>query len=408
MFMNKNWKLMIAAAMAVCICASMVGCGENEESDHSSKNRSEMMSEIAENQSDKSSGVEEENNTDSKLYAYYGELSEEYEQNPPTHYSIAYLSENACIGTDGKIYATVEIPQCNHILISYDTETKETKTILPEVNDVCYFYWNGYVYSTHDDVLTKYDTDGNVLQTGNTGRINGDVIIMDNGMAFCNTFDNGLIMLSPDFQTITSVPAPQREIAHGLTENVKNAVISGAYRNKVFAYSHTNGGEDSNETYYSLFCFDTDTLEWHKCTEFEKSDNSDFEQSYRTIGKYLLGNSYIFDMESEEVISLNTSAISTKESALRNPYSENYLGGDYSIIYNGNNHTWYKGKYASDNTPLNLSECEAIAVTDNVPISYIIRLDDTRYIVNDEYGVFLRTYEKGEAEEETIMLFEKN
>lgn len=222
--MNKNWKLMIVAAMTVCICASMVGCGEKEESNHSQKTKSEMMSEIAKNQNDKSSSAEEEENTDNELYAYYGELAQEYEQNPPTHYSIAYLRENACIGTDGKIYATVKINTFNHILISYDTETKETKTILPEVNDVCYFYWNGYVYSTHDDVLTKYDTDGNVFQTGNTGRISGDVIIIDNGMAFCNTFDNGLMMLSPDFRTITSVPAPQREITHGLTENVKKCI----------------------------------------------------------------------------------------------------------------------------------------------------------------------------------------
>lgn len=83
-------------------------------------------------------------------------------------------------------------------------------------------------------------------------------------------------------------------------------------------------------------------------------------QSYKTIDKYLLGNSYIFDMESEEVISLNKSVHPAEESELRNPYSENYLGGDYSIIYNDNNNTWYKGKYASDNTPLNLSECEVV------------------------------------------------
>lgn len=374
--MKKNIRTILASAMALCIFTSMTGCGDSEKSE-------------------KSSGP----------YAYYDLLSKEYEKNPPAHYPVNNPAENACIGTDGKIYATVKISEVNHIMISYDTETKETKTILPEINDICYFYCDGYAYSTNNDVLTRYDTNGNIIQTGASGRIRGNVVFTEDGSAFFDTFDNGIEMLSPDFQTVTQLSEPQVEIEHGLTEDAKNVTVAGAYKNKVFAYSYTRGGEESTDVYFSLFALDTSTLEWHKCADFEEEDWTHGEMSFNTVGRFLLGNSYVFDMEDEKVIARNASAYSADNSDLRNHFSSNYVGGDYSIIKDNSTSRIYKGKYASDNTPIDLDDCKVLTAFDNTLTGNVILLDTNRYIVNDDYGVFLCTYDKGETEEEVIMQF---
>ncbi len=35
----------------------------------------------------------------------------------------------------------------------------------------------------------------------------------------------------------------------------------------------------------------------------------------------------------------------------------------------------------------------------------IVQLNDNYYIFKDSYGIFLRTYETGESQEDTILLF---
>lgn len=60
---------------------------------------------------------------------------------------------------------------------------------------------------------------------------------------------------------------------------------------------------------------------------------------------------------------------------------------------------------ASDNTPIDLDDCKVLTAFDNTLTGNVILLDTNRYIVNDDYGVFLCTYDKGETEEEVIMQF---
>lgn len=410
MFMKKNFKAVSAFVMALCMCVAFSGCGDSAD-DNLSQNSSSSIATGSSNTESQES--EEESTTEptteeatepptednNALYAYYDDLAKEYEEYGEGSFNALYAVDlaygeygNPVFLDNGKVIVYSE-----RNIITYDIASKETKTLMNRSGR--YYYSNGYIYeinTNNNGVFNKYDLDGNLVQTLNDLNIEDDYFtwlysdvkyITENGIVFVDYTDEGTYMISSDFKNVTKIPNPTVEAEHGLTKDIQSYDYEfiAEYDNKVYATAYDNGNK-------LLFSFNPENMEWNLADELDEQSVS----IPKLIGKYLVGENSIYDIEKHETVA-----------QVYGTFANSYHGGNYSFIQrnNGSDNGWYKVQFPNDGSEINYNDYEQIS-KETTPDTYIYPLDDTYYVVMDSYGIFLRTYEKGEAEEETIMLFE--
>lgn len=366
----------------------------------------EIADMLGEPDSEATSAGTEEETINPELFSYYDLLNEEYEKYgcDSGFYTLNGM-RNAGWGVAEIAYNFVVVNP--HLLTSfdseniytYDTTTKEFKVLFP--CDGSYYYNHGFYYRRQeaDGILhiEKMDMEGNIIATGDISHADANLSDESHDMYFNFITENGFIitnysyssfgdtvledfrMISPDLQTVTALP--QKAGEHGIMEDVKNPQFIASYQNKVYSALGTY--------------LDTDTMTWN--------DLDTSLTGFRgCIGKYLILRSdnitQIYDMEKDEIIATASTASYTRDFART-------CSGKYNYILKDSQ--WYRVQYPSDGSSVDFSTAEPLG-TETASEDDCTVLDDTYYLVKDNYGIFLRTFEKGETEEETVLVFPDN
>lgn len=337
--------------------------------------------------------------TDEKL-AYLDLLSEEYEKCGRLY----GVGGTSCV--NGKIIIIKTKTKNNTVnkMTVYDVGKKEKKEItlktdawLSNNNNFVYDDKNGYIYAFEDGRFYKFDSSGNLI-----GQIEADfniTTVFPDGTCFV-----GNNMYSSDWETVTELPVLQADVAHGLKKDVENYEIVAAYKNKVYALSN----ESETRGYY---CLNTDTKTWEKVkSELNISSNSyHYWGVTNIVGKYWLisgakegerkASTMVYDMETDTVVA--------------NIAAEGYIynGRDYELgLWNG---VLTKYQYPGDGSE---AVSETIIDTGDKKLYFnyfnnggvaIVPFDEQYYVYQDDYGIFLREYGKGEEGEITVYMFEQ-
>lgn len=380
-------KKVILFLIALLTLLFFTSCGEKEYTlsstdENMTSNNYESSEIVSELNSDKVDPDEDSENP----YNYLSLISQEFES-----------GENI-IG-DSLDYYRPGFTKSGKLIFSYDFKvytynktTKKIKDISPR-NDEAVFDWyyaEDRVYFIYDDdsyIIT--DDDGNVLKDNSSDEHkyeiielydleNGNYVIKDLNNEPCN------VIATYDWEYVTSISYPQKKIDHGLTENMSYEIIGG-YKGKIFAV--TDSG--------FVFSYDTDSKTWEQTNTELTYDQTNFKQQ---VGRYVIydvlaDNCKIYDMENDEIIA----SINTNDNL---PYY--YRGGEFvmKLIQD----YWYKIPYMSNNITVDIDDCQKLGKEE--ANGEITRIDDTYYLLEDDYGIFLRTYEKGEDQEETLLRFD--
>ncbi len=191
-----------------------------------------------------------------------------------------------------------------------------------------------------------------------------------NGVKVTNEADNFYI-LDKDFGAVTEIPYPEKDGTHGVTWNGQDAVL---YDGKIFA--------PSLAVYY-------DIAEGKWNTLIEREDEI---KKYTVAGKYLMTNTYLVDMETNELL-INDENVDLFDEG-------NYYGGDHLLAYDANTKTLNSIKQPSDPS---LGGTLKEELEPEWEVGTNVALSDKLYLVCDEYGYFLHRF--GTDGEETIIKF---
>lgn len=436
----KKSKKMTATSLALVIALLLSGCGENaEEPNDITQNSRTAAPQITVNTDEKeeaSAGEdisaeadteeteqteEEDLPPDESLFEYYDLLNEEFEKygiTSPTYYSGSFGLGYGKYNFSSK-EKTIVIPKyvfkLGDILLMYNIENKTKNAVYePEgshktvCNDIMYYYddvwWQGKIYQRKYDgtpipigdeqYLDYVHFNGNELwdKINYISFVNnsGDFISQSDGtLFFCcvmrlkdeDSDSLQYFMISPDGETLTQLPKPTIEVEHGFIET-RDYKILACYNNKLFVNADDIG----------FCCLDTDNLTWEKL-DFDLSKNNSTHQ-IKSIGKYILLYDTIYDMETKQVLVHNEN--------FPVGFASSYYGGKHNVAkINGK---WYFLRCASDGSEVDLKYFESYDVEEKSLLSATVTpITDKYYIYEDNYGYFLRSYEKG-AEEETMWL----
>lgn len=399
----KKWKPMLAAVLALGMLATVTSCGASDEEkspDKSSDNApvSEAEPEIGVADPDETGDDEEkteaptENNSS---YKHYDLLAAEYEKTGNT--SAIDIGQGYAYH-DGKAIFTVSKSN-DYYLCTYDINTKELTESKDSLSGSFIYYYNGYVYTMDNNACLntkKYDLEGNEIASVNDVCL--DEIITDEGYIWAeNKKSYEKVIISPDFSTITQVPPLKVKDSHGLEQEVSVAFMMtfAACGNKIFVRVPTPSDE------YGIFYYDIDSNTWNSTAFTYEYLNCVDASTCLSVGKYcLFGNTYvgIYDMEADEIITESISYIDDSRKI-----NKNYFGRKNNVIYNSPE--FYRVQYPKGDNRLDLEELNPIALGTDSQAGYRYPLNDTYYIFKDDAGIFLRTYEKGETEEEIVYVF---
>lgn len=303
------------------------------------------------------------------------------------------------------------------MILTYDINTQELKELFPveDVKENTYYYHDNYYYrvtgidttnslnETHSLHLEKIDMDGNIVLSSDIShsdiqqncpspdQIYGHYVLIDfitdNGGIIFHRYvsssgdPRGYYIISSDWKT--TMPLPQKAGEHGIMEDVSSSSFSlkfiANYKNKIYAFDGSY--------------VDVENMTW---TE-SKADFRGY--SANTIGKYLIlqkeGTAKIYDMEKDEFL---------VESLTAPDFAKTYAGTCNYVKRDDNK--WYQVQYPSDGSSVDFSKIEPLGTDTKLEHGYMYKIiNDTYYLVKDDYGIFLRTYEKGEEEEETVLIF---
>lgn len=346
----------------------------------------------------------EEENAGTKLLAL---LQEEWnngfvEGEGPRHTYFDLQEKTACI-YNGVVYIH-DIPQTGEKwgeLSSYDITSKELRdAISSSVSSYDYpikasltvsnFIDGNFYYTNFAEETRMYDCNGTLLNSFQQPYKFKNLIPLEHGFLAIpfDGYSGNLVLLSYDLEKIADIPAPQREIEHGLKEDVK---LRGFFVADRTAWA--NGGKGD------WFRLNTNTYEWENAeTPFNKSSTEYFCGKYRVADGY----SIIDWVTGEEVFNCIEAGVYSPVSATQ--YRDHllcYFGGDkyLGFNYDKKEYRWVNLKDLTMSDPLPFPESVANS-SDHVTI-----LNDTYCVYYDSYGWFLWNYNTGE--EETIYMFEK-
>lgn len=273
-------------------------------------------------------------------------------------------------------------------LCSYDIATKEFKEfvspdiILGGISSLYFMdgnsYFMGFIFGDGENSVgaRMYDCNGAALTTAYHEGV--ACCFFEKGILALNANDGSTILLSHNLEKIADIPAPQREVEHGLKEDVSLDIYN-MFAADGTVYSKTAGGSGAD------WCrLNTDTYEWEisELTPKHLYSLDDF------CGKYARKSGIIYDrVTGEQVFECGT---------LYGPAYENlcYFGGDKYLGYKNNEYRWVNLTDLSMSDPLPFPRGKKVTV-----------LNDTYCVYEDKYGWFLWNYNTGE--EETIVMFEQ-
>lgn len=229
--------------------------------------------------------------------------------------------------------------------------------------------------------------------------------------------ESGLLYIGIDPDVPVRIPDITADVGHGMTDDIdiSEAVYMTGYKNKVYF--------DVDGDHYYL---DTNDLSWHE-VDAEKGIGSIFIGRYGFYGNNLFGeekfDGYVYDMETDTYIegipfafeimcnyfggdtvimpvSLNAGDTSTM-CQVRLPYGDTDNANSGSIVYSGAALSGYEVvKEFSDEINKTFSTGE--------PKDYALeQLSNTHYVIRDDYGVFIQSYENGAADEKAVCTFNK-
>ncbi|MBQ4465541.1 MAG: hypothetical protein II916_06220 [Oscillospiraceae bacterium] len=319
---------------------------------------------------------------------------------------------------DGKVYFYTEsrdsdTDEWKTTIWSYDIETKELSQhpIQADLNEnMCV---NGSIYVlSGSQKLVKYDMDGNELaaldiweagaQYDEFPSINGSkYTISDTGYVYITGLKYqggyGTYYLTSDFK-LTAMPDPVVKDSHGLETSVDYLELLVAYGSKCYA----TGRNHVDNTIQYLLCFDAATGTWTELpTDNPMINLTSDSTNTKTVGKYCIfygydgeAHTYVYDMEKDELLPYE----------LPNGFDTSYYGGSRNLDSDSNDGWKFRSRQLVKNGDA-YSWSDPVYLTE-YPTSGTTFLDDTYYLLIDNAGIFLRTYEKGAEGEELVYRFE--
>lgn len=325
--------------------------------------------------------------------AYYDLLAEEWEKGGVTGYT---SSTPTITQTDILIGSTFQHFSPIDTLFSYYMANSMGvgKFIVTDINSalVC----NGFLYTLNKDktnaknaMIYKMNMNSQIIASyalNNQPYCHFTACTPNGHLIYSLSQDSSgtkhYYILSPDFNTVKEISNPRIPAPHDLTEEVQltdDDFSPAVYKNRIYLKRH------------HLY-LDCDTLEWHS---YDAPDNFWFHTCDRCIGRYTLGyispQSCIFDMETNTVVTQFLYASAAFDS---------YYGGKHSLHYSGDKMSFVQ--YPSDNSTMIVEK-----TYDNIKggINTVYPINDEYYAFIDKYGIFIHTYEKGDSEEVTALLF---
>lgn len=407
------WAIVVAVILSIIISFILLGnYDENQETVIFDADNSVSLTDMQEN----TSVAPNETIVDKSLYEYYDLLNEAWDGSQ-TCRTISYYK--FYIDND-KIYFINTNPDNNvgtndgYTWNSYDINTKEYKKIFnakepifmsdPNIYVRIYdsWYYNKAFYAVYECssyeinnyyryyCIIKMDDNGKILRRvlfdestpiNIAGVVNGLLIIKhhEKGNYESTLYD----VYSSNLKLLATLTRPLKPLAHGLSEPV--------YVSSLFGY----GGNVYAIADQRFYIMNIEDAKWADVNIIEKPTGG--------FGKYSISanDRCIIDVKTGEKI---------YEGYLTQDYSDDYFGNTYFgenyniVLHDG---YWYKVRYPNgecvDFTKYEPMGIESARYQDN-----IVQLNETYYIFKDKYGVFLRTYEKGETQEETILSFVDN
>lgn len=321
--------------------------------------------------------VEEQNNAGTEFLAL---LQEEYENGffmgeGPRH---SYYEGYAPFIYDGVVYISRTEYNGGVIFGACDIASKEINVLLdgglrdPYIFlDGNFFAWGNRGYSLFD----RYSLE-RVKMIDNDSEDFDGCILFDKGFLF--SLKNGSsVLFSNNHEKIAEISAPQREIEHGLIEDME-LNKSDWFAADGTVYTKCKGDD-------SLYRLNTDTYEWENTGNAPASIGGSI-----FYGKYFSSSDGIYDRITGELVfeygELYKAACHFND-------NQCYFGGDKYLGYNGGEYRWVSLTDLSMSDPLPFPEGKVVTI-----------LNDTYCVYEDKYGWFLWNYNDGT--EETIMLYE--
>lgn len=367
---------------------------EESEKPEESKEQPEESEEPKEEEPEKSEEPKEQSNAGTELLAL---LQEEYqngfvEGEGPRHTYYNATDRKAFLH-NGVVYIRgVKGYGDNWDYCSYDIATKELHESVAISADVKeygvegenYFMDGNFYFANNSfeeaEFSTRiYDYNGTPLQSFlHTGH-SLDYFFFEKGILAQSSNDGSTILLSHNLEKIADIPAPQREVEHGLKEDVYVEIYN------MFAADGTAYVRDSKS---HLYRFNADTCEWE-----DTGNVSDFTNQVGSFcGKYVTRRDGIYDyVTGEQVLEYGELYPAVSEWMHDNLC---YFGGDKYLGVKNKEYRWVNLKDLTMSDPLPFPEGKKVTV-----------LNDTYCVYEDQYGWFLWNYSTGE--EETIVMFEQ-
>lgn len=288
-------------------------------------------------------------------------------------------------------------------ICSYDINAKTT-TVLAKINctlsskysctDIRYAGGYTFVTESHDGYLApvfmRISPDGTIdIFNDDTTTIDGvSCYAMGNAMGdgsallHYSTLDEEtyqehmqFALLDSDFETVVPIPAPVKVNEHGTTTAVEwDGTGAVKYANKLFI--------PALSLYYDLTASEWNTME----SQFK--DTLACNYVFDVVGKYVISNYYLLDMENNEFILDNINVYNNKKTEKDAHY---YFGGNSLLNKVGQ-------KLKSVKVPSDGSDPIEEEIADGVSGTL---LSNEYYYVSDEYGYFL--HKIGEEGEDPIV-----
>ena len=411
----KKIKMLSAALAALCMAVSLASCGGTDNAADTSKTETTTTTTAAETE-DKTAEAEaemkgetssaaettaaaeesaaetestaEDNNA---AYAYFDELNAEYESEGDTTFKKLDINITANHkhslfgfhnGTNNRKFWSVDEDGNGSIILDMDK-------ISADVPYQCsgYIYYRVRDIDTSSDSFHKADIHGNEVAVSDPipmGNCEELLFIVPDGHVMTFDYTSGnyhYYVYSPDLKTKTELTTkPQFKNEHGemtdYTSNLTQNNFIAGYKNRAYYYTGTGCGS----------YLDCETMEW---VNFDLPE--EFENGFgfiKSVGKYALCARAVFDMETLDT-AYTFGGYNLKD----------YYGGDACIEFpTTSTADFYRLTPDSGNK-------ESFKTYDNIT-KYSAVIDYDRYVVVDDYGVFVHTFEKGDSEETKAVSFE--